>query len=763
MTWPKAVFNAPLLRDLDSQSREAVIAAGRIFDVARGEAVYREDDSSDAFYVVVEGAVSLSAVRRGDEERSTVRTASRGDTFGEEATLPGIVRRLGAEAVEDARVAEIPVAVLRRVMGRHEGVVVDRERRLLERAATRDLLGTLAFTRDLQADDLDLVLDTAVFETVARGERAYSIGDRADGFFLIVDGLVQLQTEQDGELVVRAYLTRGDFFGDAELLEIEPRRVNALAMGDCHVLRVPADVFRTLSDRNPGVAQGIRRIAVDRGARQAKAVDASAKLTQHVFKDLYRMQMARSMLVIDQESCVRCGHCAWSCAEVHGVSRLVRRGDKILTHLNVLEEGVAKPSASTGQRSLGLPNSCQHCKNPACMIDCPTGAIGRDPEGEVFIREDLCTGCGNCAKACPWENIRMAPRSGAPRASLSQEVAVKCDLCRDYEAPACVQACPTESIFRLEPTQDFSEVTDLLGEPGKSSARQVNARSHLFVSVAALFSVALGVVGWVLQSRGDWSPSNGAGYAAGWLGALGVMTLSLYAVPKRVVGLWMKRREKSSAVRLETDGLAPARPRSRVRIHYHVHVAVGLLAVACVAAHAGPRAGASIGGALGMAFWAAVLLGGFGALAYRSIPRRLARLERKSALPEDLRREREALFDRLYRSSSGASDVVKKLVERVLVPYARSALGPIELAFSGRSLRDEQARLRARVDEMLGGRGGEKLEGLDELIKTVVELRTLPVRRVFSFLLRGWLPAHMILTGVVLVLLVLHVGAVLRW
>ena len=43
----------------------------------------------------------------------------------------------------------------------------------------------------------------------------------------------------------------------------------------------------------------------------------------------------------------------------------------------------------------------------------PTGAIGRDPEGEVFIRPQLGTGCGACAKAGPWENIQMAAREPA--------------------------------------------------------------------------------------------------------------------------------------------------------------------------------------------------------------------------------------------------------------------------------------------------------------------------------------------------------------
>src|SRR5207248_2957166 len=159
---------------------------------------------------------------------------------------------------------------------------------------------------------------------------------------------------------------------------------------------------------------------------------------------------------------VRCGHCAWSCAESHddGVSRLVRRGDKVVTAIaDAPFEARARSleSANEPERaSLLVPNTCQHCEQPACMIDCPTGAIGRDPRGDVFIRESLCIGCGACAKACPWDNVQIAPRSQSARkrlplvagaAPLSDLVAVKCDLCRDVASgPACVSACPTDAL-----------------------------------------------------------------------------------------------------------------------------------------------------------------------------------------------------------------------------------------------------------------------------------------------------------------------------
>ena len=87
------------------------------------------------------------------------------------------------------------------------------------------------------------------------------------------------------------------------------------------------------------------------------------------------MQVARSLLVIDQDTCVRCGHCAWSCAERarRQPPRPPRRqgGDPLTCD--------AERRRAAGPASLLLPNTCQHCENAACMIDCPTGAIGRDP------------------------------------------------------------------------------------------------------------------------------------------------------------------------------------------------------------------------------------------------------------------------------------------------------------------------------------------------------------------------------------------------
>ncbi|MFO0755385.1 MAG: cyclic nucleotide-binding domain-containing protein [Byssovorax sp.] len=748
--WPAIVFDAPVLRGLDARAEREIMDAGKLHELDEGATVVRAGDEGASFFIVAQGKIALRAVKRGDEAESEIRSAGPGEPFGEESVV-GLARRATAVATEPSMVAEIPVHVFRRAAGRSgKAEIAERLERALRRSATADLLRTIALTRDLPERDLDLLLDAVAHRSLARGQAIYRQGDLSTELFLIADGLVQIQVEDGDRLHVRAYLGRGDFFGDEELSRGERRTASAVCAGPSLLLAVPAKAVRTLADAHPALLPGLRRIAADQRAAQQLLVGAAAKnTTQHVFRDLYRMKVARSLLVIDLESCVRCGHCAWSCGELYGVARLVRRGDKMVARVD------GEVSARETPRSLMLPSSCQHCENPACMVDCPTGAIGRDPEGEVFIREALCTGCGACAKACPWDNIQMAPRPLELQRSPGgehPELAVKCDLCRSYEAPACVQACPTGSIFRINPTEEIPDLRALFEARGPENVPAAQEGAPSLVLGAAIASIGIGAAGVVMHGRGLWWPTRGFGFYAGITAAIAMLLLLAYALPKRGVRLWMKKR------RAEDEGERP-RTKSLLRPQLSIHLALGLLAPGLALAHApwSSAARPTLGGALLVALAVSSIAGAFTALAYRLVPQRLARIERSAALPEDFALARVELRDRLYRGVSGKSELVKKLFERVLLPYVQQRSGPVLLVLSGRRLREEEEALRGRIEVILEGRGKERLAGLDELLKIVVELRALPAQRGLLLLLRAGLPAHIVAFALAMVLLALHV------
>jgi Fe-S-cluster-containing dehydrogenase component len=481
-----------------------------------------------------------------------------------------------------------------------------------------------------------------------------------------------------------------------------------------------------------------------REAKQRRTLEAvRSSVTRHAADEMDRLGSASSLLAIDLERCTRCGHCTAACADTHGSARLERRGEKIVVALRVFDAVVTAP--------LLFPGACQHCHEPACLEPCPTGAIRRLATGAVELDDDLCTGCGACAKACPWDAIRMAPRTetGTPATAVrSAEIAVKCDLCRGHDGPQCVSACPTDAIVRLDPARDIVEVRAALGKkaPGLRPGRP---RPRPLVRALVLLGLVPPFV--ALERTLPGAAGDGVRLATGVFAAFLVLVLAAHAVVKRVgrVRRWARRAlSRSGAV-------------STVAPFVTFHALTGGLAAACVFLHAGLAAPRGLLGALAVSFWSVAASGIFGAVVYRILPERLSRIERRSGLPEDEREEREALLDRLHAAVSGANAVKKQLVRRLLLPYAATWVGTLSLVLRGRTLGAEEAALGARLERVLGGRKSERLAGNKELVRTAVEMRALRARRWLRVLLRAWLPFHLLLSAVVLVLLALHVAGAL--
>jgi formate dehydrogenase iron-sulfur subunit len=142
---------------------------------------------------------------------------------------------------------------------------------------------------------------------------------------------------------------------------------------------------------------------------------------------------------VSLDRCTGCKACVSACHSLNGLD-----DDEVWRDVGTLLGGKSAP----GWKQT-ITSACHHCEDPGCLNGCPVGAYEKDADtGIVRHLDDQCIGCSYCILKCPYD---------VPKYSIKRGIVRKCDMCHqrlaEGEAPACVQACPTEAIRIVKVTQ----------------------------------------------------------------------------------------------------------------------------------------------------------------------------------------------------------------------------------------------------------------------------------------------------------------------
>ena len=148
---------------------------------------------------------------------------------------------------------------------------------------------------------------------------------------------------------------------------------------------------------------------------------------------------------VDLDRCSGCKACVAACHSLNGLDE----------HESWREVGTLTSNDWRRPFRQTVTTACHHCVDPGCLNGCPVLAYEKDPlTGIVRHLDDQCIGCQYCVMMCPYE---------VPKYSEARGIVRKCDMCSQRlvagEAPACVQACPTEAI-RISIVESSSLVVD---------------------------------------------------------------------------------------------------------------------------------------------------------------------------------------------------------------------------------------------------------------------------------------------------------------
>jgi Fe-S-cluster-containing dehydrogenase component/CRP-like cAMP-binding protein len=760
----------------------------RLLVYQNGEEVMREGEwGGNTFYVVVDGKADVFVTNEGSQLK--VAEIGTGDILGEMSILAGVPRSATVRAPNPGTVKMLEVQrpalrLLRKLP--QFGQSLDRSYRHHGR---NQILQTIAASAQLPPETIRHLETISQFRVYGKGHVLFRAGEPISRVYVLKTGWMRLSPQAKTSLLGAmpgagnggnghgpsweqkspdAYLGPSHAFGIEGLGADARWQQTGVLLGRTELLEISVADLR----KNPQLVQLVGGALSPMVVPSDRPVEGAPEPVAAAQRDLIGTGVVdgTNLLVMDMELCVRCGNCSLACHKQHGHSRLLRRG--------ISFDRPVKLKRNSSAQHLLHPSVCMHCKDPECMTGCPTGAIGRFPDGQVDINAPTCIGCGDCATQCPYDAISLVqrkakeaevPGGGISLLSLAPPplpksveetddlVAVKCNLCSNTplnppgfkrRAYSCEENCPTGALLRVDPTQYFPEIKTIEGGFFKDTrhalvrglSHRLDPKKRLMHALGIITTIGLVAVSLLALWRfGRQAPVVGTWlnfyWLTGILGLVGIVGVMLYPLRRQIY------RKRAGALRYW------------MLSHAYLGVIAGLLLLM----HGGWRGGGLLTTSLMISFDLVILTGLWGIAVYYVAPRLMTRIEEQPLLVDDLVVRREELANEIGTTVARVSPQTREAIEKHVLPRYLS-FGYLMRQYTRREdVGDMTAEARKRFEPEAQNLPPAERE---EFLKTVD--RAAVMRRVDALvylhrLLKSWLPPHVLLTSLMLALMVVHI------
>jgi small-conductance mechanosensitive channel/CRP-like cAMP-binding protein len=145
---------------------------------------------------------------------------------------------------------------------------------IIERLSAVDIFAPLS------ADETAMLAQAAISHVFAPDETVIRAGDPGSSMFVVHNGRVCVQINENGRPRTVANLGEGDFFGEMALFTGEPRTANVVALEETEVLEIGHDAMKRLFDTNPDLVESLSFIIAERRQGLTASMETSSREIQ---------------------------------------------------------------------------------------------------------------------------------------------------------------------------------------------------------------------------------------------------------------------------------------------------------------------------------------------------------------------------------------------------------------------------------------------------------------------------------------------------
>ncbi len=264
----EALERSYVFKSLKPAIRKKIISNFKRTRVEAKKNIVTQGTKSDGYYFIHSGTASVEIKNTTTDRNQRVAILKSGDQFGELSIIRNTNRAATIRSLTPLIFYKMSVANFHRLIENYPGLLERFERRFELQ------LWMQKVKRRVNALSIDNLLQAGKEETHSKGNIIFQEGDKADCFYLVLDGIVELYLRRLSKKRSTRKVHSGEIFGEMGALKHLSRNINARAQTQLKLLRIDISTLATVLSNFDGLQRLLECIA-DRRERKLKGLQSS--------------------------------------------------------------------------------------------------------------------------------------------------------------------------------------------------------------------------------------------------------------------------------------------------------------------------------------------------------------------------------------------------------------------------------------------------------------------------------------------------------